>query len=108
MFATKEEATSFMEGSNEDKKPEARIVTPSKKTAGYGDRNANLAIKALNKIPVSRLDSIKFPREASLSNTGGTSAGQYRSSGDLNYLASMKKNAACLFIRVDNLCQLLI
>jgi hypothetical protein len=101
VFATKEEATSFMEGSNEDKKPEARIVTPSKKTAGYGDRNANLAIKALNKIPVSRLDSIKFPREASLSNTGGTSAGQYRSSGDLNYLASMKKNAGFGFVEIQ-------
>jgi hypothetical protein len=103
VFATKEEATSFTD--SPDKKKEAVIVTPSKVTVGYGDPKTNLPIKALNKIPVSRLDSIKFPREASLPNADGTSEGRYLSSvqnsGDSNYLASMKKNAGLGFVEIQ-------
>ena len=67
LFPSKQEATQFMDATFEDKKPasrksEPKIVTPTK----VGDPNANLPIKALNKIGLSRLESINFPMKGSV------------------------------------------
>jgi hypothetical protein len=123
MFATKDEATEFTDGTYyaEDKKraakPALRIVTPSKGTTcfgnpdemftslnanqngyvfkapparlenpNFGNPNANLPLKALNKISGSKLDCIKFSENGSIGVTGNLAL----SSVDSAYLASVK------------------
>jgi hypothetical protein len=91
LFPSKQEATQFMDATFEDKKPasrksEPKIVTPTK----VGDPNANLPIKALNKIGLSRLESIKFPSNASYATSKFVGESNAVSS---SYLASLKLSA---------------
>ncbi len=97
LFPSKKEANEFMGGSDGDKKvastkPESRIVTPTKAAACLGDPKANLPIKALNTIGLSRLESINFPMK------GSVVASKYNDRGatttvSSSYLANLKKVA---------------
>jgi hypothetical protein len=96
LFPLKQEATQFMDGTYEDKKlasrkPESKIVTPTK----AADPNANLpiiSIKALNKVGLSRLESIKFPKDASYA-ASKYIAGE-PSAISSSYLVSLKMSAS--------------
>jgi hypothetical protein len=92
LFTSKQEATQYTDGTYEDKKPasrkpESKIATPTK----AADPNANLPIKALNKVGLSRLESIKSLTDASYA-ASKYIAGE-PSSISSNYLVSLKMSA---------------
>jgi hypothetical protein len=96
LFASKQEATEFMDATDGGKRPgatkqESTIVTPTKVADHLGDSNANLPIKALNKIGLSRLEAIDF------STFGSGVASKYIDRGPTtvssSYLANLKKVA---------------
>jgi hypothetical protein len=63
------------------------IVTPTKAADCLGDPNANLPIKVLNKIGLSRLESINFPTNAfEVASTAATTVSS-------SYLANLNKVA---------------
>jgi hypothetical protein len=70
-----------------------------KVTARFGDPNANLPLKALNKIVSSKLDRIRCPRDSPMvpDVTSGGAAGAYLASlhnaGDSEYLAKMRQES---------------
>jgi hypothetical protein len=92
LFPSEQDAQEFIKGSSGDQKPasskpESTIVTPTKAP----DPNANVAIKALNKVGFGRLDSIKFPPDAAYA-ASKQILGE-PSADSANYLASLKKSA---------------
>jgi hypothetical protein len=92
LFPSKQDATEFMNGTSEDqksasRKPESRIVTPTK----VPESISNVALKALNHVGLGRLESIKIPNDAAYA-ASNLVLGE--ASGDsANYLASLKKTA---------------
>jgi hypothetical protein len=80
-------------------------LLPTKVGGHFGDPNANLPIKTLNKVAYSKLDSIKFLREASYAGSGGTNERQYlasvKKSGNSKYLASLKMTAHLGLVQIQ-------
>jgi hypothetical protein len=133
-FATKKKADDFLAVSSGDKKLAATVTPskldaaisrfgdpnepftpllvdpatlPSKVTARFGNPNANLPIKALNKIVSGKLDRIRCPRDGPMisGDTSGGTAGAYLASlnnvGDSEYLAKMRQETTTGLVEIQ-------